>query len=267
MPRHQFSSRTLCYYCGKPPPSSKEHVPPKTMFIDFECDRITVPSCDEHNTERTQDDAALAAALQMTAYWAYKNVPSSPRLTPNVAKALERAESNFHRTKRSVQDRPFLDEPIPGLNSDLPFIAPTVKINAWIRQVTAGLVWNITGEYDSLVDWNSVEVICPTFKPGHGPLTRSDAIQWADDSAVLTQQLNNAADWYFGWSARKRPYPRDIYCFDVGINHGTSGNPDTTITFRHRFYNGASTWYATVQASEKMYRAIIKVARVVVPPV
>lgn len=45
----QFSKNSPCYYCGAPPPSSREHAPVRAMFEAFDCDSITVPACDEHN--------------------------------------------------------------------------------------------------------------------------------------------------------------------------------------------------------------------------
>ncbi|WP_146009268.1 hypothetical protein [Beduinella massiliensis] len=62
-----------CYWCGAPA-TSKEHVPPKCLFPetkdikkiygkDLRKDLITVPSCDEHNLRKSNDDEYLMVCL------------------------------------------------------------------------------------------------------------------------------------------------------------------------------------------------------------
>lgn len=62
-----------CYWCGEPA-TSKEHVPPKCLFPErkdvndiynknFRTSLITVPSCEEHNLKKSQDDEYLMACL------------------------------------------------------------------------------------------------------------------------------------------------------------------------------------------------------------
>lgn len=56
-----------CYMCGEPS-TSNEHVPPLVIFpeskdlpkgLDFRKNLITVPSCDDHNTAKSDDDEYL----------------------------------------------------------------------------------------------------------------------------------------------------------------------------------------------------------------
>lgn len=62
-----------CYWCGKHA-TTKEHVPPKCLFPehkdisqllkdDFRKNLITVPSCDRHNYEKSDDDEYLLSCL------------------------------------------------------------------------------------------------------------------------------------------------------------------------------------------------------------
>ncbi|MDD3415257.1 MAG: hypothetical protein PHY47_14805 [Lachnospiraceae bacterium] len=62
-----------CYWCEKVA-TSREHVPPKCIFPEkkdiesvfgqnFRKDLITVPSCDEHNLKKSNDDEYLMAVL------------------------------------------------------------------------------------------------------------------------------------------------------------------------------------------------------------
>ncbi len=63
----------ICYWCGKTA-TSREHVPPKCLFPEgkdvkeiydqpFRNHLITVPSCDEHNLEKSHEDEYLMACL------------------------------------------------------------------------------------------------------------------------------------------------------------------------------------------------------------
>ncbi len=62
-----------CYWCGAPA-TSREHVPPKCLFPElkdiasiyndnFRKDLITVPSCYEHNLNKSKEDEILMACL------------------------------------------------------------------------------------------------------------------------------------------------------------------------------------------------------------
>lgn len=65
--------KEYCYWCGREA-TSKEHVPPKCLFPerkdmrqfyekDFRCNLITVPSCDEHNMKKSNNDEYLMTCL------------------------------------------------------------------------------------------------------------------------------------------------------------------------------------------------------------
>jgi hypothetical protein len=52
-----------CYYqlCTRNP-DTKEHIPPKSFFpIDQRNQLLTVPSCEEHNNEKSSDDTYVLA--------------------------------------------------------------------------------------------------------------------------------------------------------------------------------------------------------------
>jgi hypothetical protein len=67
-------SSEVCYYCGGAA-TSREHVPPRTLFPkaadspdgqDYRRDLITVPSCDEHNSAKSDDDEYLKYTMVLT---------------------------------------------------------------------------------------------------------------------------------------------------------------------------------------------------------
>lgn len=66
-------SNEICYFCGDPK-TGKEHVPAKVFFPNAKNSRtqtnqrnnlITVPSCDEHNTGKSDLDEYLFAVISM----------------------------------------------------------------------------------------------------------------------------------------------------------------------------------------------------------
>lgn len=68
-----MDNQEFCYWCGKPA-TSREHVPPKCLFPeerdikkiyqgDLRKNLITVPSCDEHNLRKSNDDEYLMICL------------------------------------------------------------------------------------------------------------------------------------------------------------------------------------------------------------
>ena len=66
-----MAKEKICYYCGKKA-SSREHVPPKCIFLDSvdgkknKNNLITVPSCYEHNTAKQKDDEYFRFVLIMS---------------------------------------------------------------------------------------------------------------------------------------------------------------------------------------------------------
>lgn len=67
--------KSSCYYCGKPK-TSMEHVPPKVFFPDEKYsfdgqnkrqNLITVPSCDEHNSAKSELDEFLFSVITISA--------------------------------------------------------------------------------------------------------------------------------------------------------------------------------------------------------
>lgn len=63
----QNKAPELCYACDSPS-TSREHVPPKCLFptelgINLRKDLITVPSCEEHNGRKSDDDEFLLTSL------------------------------------------------------------------------------------------------------------------------------------------------------------------------------------------------------------
>jgi hypothetical protein len=83
-----------CYWCDSPT-TSMEHAPPKCIFpvekdttdkIDRRLELITVPSCDEHNGAKSQDDEYLLSVL---AVCILNNTVGTEQAKSKVLRALE----------------------------------------------------------------------------------------------------------------------------------------------------------------------------------
>jgi hypothetical protein len=85
-----------CYYCGKEQ-TSVEHIPPKSFFPKNQRKNLlTVPSCDEHNQQKSTDDEYVKAIL-LSSILANGN--------SNLVDLRETLERSLHRSgKRMVEN-------------------------------------------------------------------------------------------------------------------------------------------------------------------
>ena len=100
----QYSRSQSCYFCGAPGPSKREHVPPQMIFNNSSCDKITVPSCEKHNNDKSPNDHTIITAIIMSASQTLKELDKkSDYLTPNVINAINLQSQIFVKPKtRSI---------------------------------------------------------------------------------------------------------------------------------------------------------------------
>lgn len=235
-------SKERCYFCVNTA-TSREHVPPKQMFKGFDCDSITVPSCNEHNSKKCGHDQAIVSAFLIPLNSGRYKYP----LEPEIVKAIELALPSFERSKHFAIPSRFLKDPPKHLEDlpDLAHIEPSVKVSDWVRQLTAGLVYNKIELSSTTISWSKAKIWSPdlfsTYAPG--PIAHREAVEEIkirQKQRAILDKLN----WLQGWSAYPRPYPPMIYTFHVHVF------PDKFVMFRHKFYN-RYTWYVTFKASKK----------------
>jgi hypothetical protein len=242
----------VCYFCGTALTAGKqgtkkvEHVPPKMLFKAFDCDSITVPSCPLHNTELSQQDQALIAAFMK----ALDAGIGRYTLTPDVhtAIAYEKERSTFDRTKHSARPTPFFRSPTGALNSLPNVTASPFETEDWIRQITAGLVFDATHQCDTTIDWQNAVVHAANWYVGNlQGFENADGLEHIVEKQERTKVWEEELQWQEGWSASPRAYPSDIYRFFVAF-----AKP---IFFKHVFYN-AFVWYVGFEASQSTRNAI-----------
>jgi hypothetical protein len=183
-------------------------------------------------------------------------------LEPQVEKAIEAALSSFERAKHSAIQTAFLKDPPSGLEDlpDLAHLAPSVNMTAWIRQLTAGIIYSGIQEEGFPIKWSKSMVWSPDWVPvdSPAPLEYADAV----NKLKLNQERRAGLDslnWELGWSAYPRSYPDTIYSFQLHTSQ------DRQVMVRHKFYN-RYTWYVHFKASSKIIRKLREKLSEVYPP-
>lgn len=100
-----------CYMCDKPA-TSNEHIPPKCFFpkmkdvpndVNLRQNLITVPSCDEHNTQKSMDDEYML--LILISHFE-NNMAAQSHFSKQIIRALKRNPKLLHLYKNI---RPLMD--------------------------------------------------------------------------------------------------------------------------------------------------------------
>lgn len=258
----QFRKNKRCYYCGAPPPSSREHAPIEAMFEGFSCDSITVPSCDKHNTEKNLDDRAIIEFLIKGSFIGLRY----GSLTSNILKAIAITESKLGNANE-VTLRSWVNDPQGKVNSLLSYVDNRIDIKAWMRQLTAALVWSATGDFDEAIEWDKATVWSPEFVPSKGDILEIEqaGLELQKLQTTKAEVLKASTWWWRGWSAEPRNYPPDIYRFEISFlpsQYFLQGDNKLEIIFRHWFYSKYS-WYVWFAASEKIKKNIMNIAKTV----
>ena len=258
----QFSKNKSCYYCGTPPPSTREHAPSKAMFKAFDCSSITVPSCDNHNSEKNLDDRAIVEFFIKGSFVGLRD----GSLTRNILKAMEIAESKLGNANE-VSLRPLVNDLQEEVNFSLSYVDNRINIKAWIRQLTAALVWSAVGDFDESIEWDNTIVWSPEYLPSQGTTLEIEqaGLELQKLQAIKAEVLKASTWWWHGWSAHPKSYPLDIYRFEISFlpsQYFLQEDNDLDIVFRHWFYSIYS-WYVWVTVSEETKKQIASIVKTI----
>jgi hypothetical protein len=250
----QFSAGKPCYYCGAPAPSIKEHAPVKMMFEAFDCDSITVPSCERHNTAKSLDDRAIVTFFLRGMYYSLK----TGSLTTNQLKALDVPEYKPAKANE-VTLQPLVRDPLGVVDAPLSHIDETKKVKDWMRLLTAALTWSVQGNYDPSVNWDQAIVWSPEYAADTGQLDIEQAgFRLGKLRSIKTEVDRISVYWWPGWTSYPKGYPPDIYRFHVSLlpsQYLLKNGSKSEVIFRHRFY-GQFQWYVWFTASETVKTTI-----------
>jgi len=233
--------KEACYYCGTQS-CTDEHVPPKQMFKGFSCDSITVPSCEEHNTSKGGADQAIVSFFLIP----LRNSMGRYSFEREVLQAIHMAQPSYELTKRKAIDSPLFKDPPQALKGlpNLAYLVPEIDMSAWIRQLTAALVYDGVGKFDAMIKWSKAPIWSPQWIAAKGPasveLEQATPLIQNSETDHQLEQLS----WENGWSAHPRPYPAAIYAFQIHFGE------DHKMIFKHRFYN-RFTWYVWFSSAQE----------------
>jgi len=130
----------VCVLCGEQPPSTKEHIPPRGLFLTLPREYLAVPSCDLCNNSTKLDDEYLrqvmsAAALSQTGMDVWRN-----KVAPKL--------SSHPKTRAGLRDRLSVASlTVPSLGKvSLPTMSIDRKrMNTSLRKLVSGLYWFHSG--------------------------------------------------------------------------------------------------------------------------
>ncbi len=201
--------KSICYYCGNPS-TSTEHAPPKIFFRGFSCDSITAPSCDAHNSNKSNDDQSIASALIQSLN--NIQVRNGSSFSPEIQKAIEITLTSIEYTKKRVKNVDVIEKKV-NLNLELPQVTHLQgEIDPWIKQITAVLVWDSIKYFDKSIDWNKAIVNHTNWIPTHIIPENLDIeiIGEFADKSLEVLELEKTINWVVGWSADPKPSSRDL---------------------------------------------------------
>lgn len=238
-----------CYFCGKRA-VGVEHAPPKLMFRGFPCDRITVPSCETHNTGKGGSDQAIVSALLIP----LDNNRHRHHYQPDVLRAIDITRTSFERSKRKaissslVRNSPIIEALMPKVSH----LASSVNMGTWIKQLTAAVLWDALQKHELRIDWG--RAACWSAEWMNSPMP--SAFEPEEVGRILMEQNLQKAklqslNWESGWSACPRPYPPTLYQFAIYL-----GTPHE-LAFRHTFY-GSYTWYVYLRTPAGIHKKILR---------
>lgn len=256
----QFSRKKPCYFCGAAPPSSAEHVPPQILFGGYNCDRITVPACDDHNNAKSGRDRAIVTAMARSMDQILKAGLLRKPFSSNVQRAIETLEQDYIQANRELTLQQYLIDPPEGLDIVLPFFKSDVQLQTWVVQLTAALVWSIVGEYDPASQWQSAWSWSPHYVPTPEPILFQDAAKLALQRTIAQTEIDQRFTWWSGWSSKPRSYPPDIYHFALCFLSNPEEWDGKEVIFRHQFYDSLH-WYVWFETSSNTKAILMDAVR------
>jgi hypothetical protein len=230
-----------CYFCGEKK-TSKEHVPPEQIFKAVTCDKITVPSCDIHNTGKSgQDDSVIKAMLlSLDKEW--------PGIDPTITKSIELAKPHYDQVKKSVKLIQLLNEPI-GIDTNVAYIMPDVDIDNWLAKMSAALLYSGIKFYDSDNDLKNIFVFNAThYNSVEDSLSPEEMLrQYVAKNEII--DLFESIPWTEGWKSGKTNYPKELFNFYITI-------VDRMVFFRLHFFSNY-LFYTGINVSEKTIKVLV----------
>jgi hypothetical protein len=220
----------LCYFCGKKK-TSKEHIPPKQIFKGFKINKMTVYSCDEHNSERSGKDEAIIKSMLL----AIKN-SNNVTITTELSQALNEVKDHYNQVKKTVtKEKIIIDS-----NEDTVCLDVSIDLDNWIRQLSAGMIYHKIKYFDNGNDFVNSKVF---ERNSYSKNKKSfEDFQNERNKKIELQIMSEMGEWSNSWIPNNC-YPENLYFFRYKII-------DNFILIKHVFYK-CFVFYNLIEISNK----------------
>jgi len=220
----------LCYFCGNEK-ASKDHIPPKQIFKGFNINRMTVYSCDKHNSGKSDKDEAIVKSMLL----AIEN-NNNITITPELLKALNEIKDHYNQVKKTVtKEQIFFDS-----NEDIVCLDASIDLDNWIRQLSAGMIYYKTKYYDNENNFVTSKVF---ERNSYSRDKRSvENFQNERNKKIELQTMSEIGEWNNSWIP-DNCYPENLYFFQYKIIN-------KFILFKHIFYK-CFVFYNLIEISNK----------------
>ncbi len=231
------------------------------MFDGFECDRITVPACDEHNNSKSGRDRAIVTGLVRSMDQMPQGSQQHRPLSANVKRAIEMLLPNYRQANNLLMLQTYLVDPPEGLDVALPYLEPDAQLPIWIKQMTAALVWSAVGDFDPETNWSDAWAWSPHFVRVNAPISVDQARERAIKSISAENAIDSNLVWLPGWSAKPKAYPSDIFRFQLSFVPQPTEWDGKQVIFRHVLYDSVKwyVWFATSTRTVEILREAVGV--------
>jgi len=221
----------VCYFCGEIA-NSKEHLPPKQIFKGFRLNRITVPSCDKHNTSKSGEDEAIIKAMLLS----IEN-SDNKKLSPELIKALNIVKRHYSQVKKTVTKEKVYSD----YNKNIVCLNSSIDLSHWIKELSAGMIYYKTEYFDHKNDFLKSIVF---ERNSYSKNTTLKLIDFENErkNKIKLQNLFENFIWNASWLPQNI-YPKNLYYFEYTFMN-------EKILIKHVFYK-SYTYYNMIKITEE----------------
>lgn len=227
-----------CYYCGAKK-TSKEHIPPKQIFKGITNNKITVDSCDEHNSKKGGKDEAIVKSMLLAIENSNKII-----ITPELLQALNKVRERYNQVKRTVK----IEKIIIDTNENIICLDKSVDLDNWIRQLSAGMIYYKIKHYDNENEFNCSKV----FERNSYSKNQKTLKEYENErnNKIELQAMIEMGEWKDSWIP-KNYYPENLYFFRYKII-------GKNILIKHAFYK-CFVFYNLIKISDKTKEILLNI--------
>ena len=244
--------RNECYFCGcklGKYSKSREHIPPKQIFKDFEYIPFTVPSCHEHNIGKCGEDEAIIKGFLISLSLQQGNFD----FNDDVKKAIKIAFPNFNQVKKNVIEINLLNDH-EEINTSVSYLSENINLGDWIIKLSAGILYTALKEYDQEIPYKNARVFNSTFsRAGIDGLNSEEYLSSFYEKEEIISKLRNLK-WVPGWKSGKNNYPETLYSFFYNCSN-------IGLIIKHRFYQEFTFYCHYDLKKEKIQEIYDKISR------